>query len=204
ASRNFSDISIVLAVDMDTTGNRQVMNRGIPMHPLDWDQQQEQLSALLDGELGTTEQAALERHLPTCARCQQALAELRAVRQLLHAVPAPTLPRSFMLPDEGPVPVPLRERAQMRTPPAPSVAPRIARQLGGLAAAVGLALLLGSALLGQGAITSSPARSGANGAPATSSDRSTTQGPSSPQVSGGGDATPKATLETTGPFVTPI
>jgi len=168
------------------------MNRGTQMHPADWDQQQEQLSAYLDGELSLAEQEALERHLPTCARCQQALAELRAVRRLLHALPAPALPRSFTLPSTG-GPVALRERTTQRrsTPPMPNVGARIARQVGGLAAAIGLALLLGSALLGQGQQNAFSALSGRGAAP--SSDKNTQQIPSaSPRVGVGGtvSATP--------------
>jgi len=172
------------------------MNRGTQMHLADWDQQQEQLSAYLDGELSLAEREALERHLPTCARCQQALAELRVVRRLLHAMPAPALPRSFTLPPAGgPVPVPLRERAAQRrsTPPTPNVAARIARQVGGLAAAVGLALLLGSALLGQGQQNATSALFGRSAAPA--GDKNTQQSPSTPRVGVGGTvgATPGAT-----------
>jgi hypothetical protein len=168
------------------------MNRGIPMHPADWDQQQEQLSAYLDGELSLTERQTLERHLPTCARCQEALAQLRTVRQLLHAMPAPALPRSFTLPTTGnvPAPVPLRTRAEpVRAPQAPRVAARIAQQVGALAAAVGLVLLLGSALLGQ-TLPRGLSTSAGQAAPATS--KSTEQRASTPLISGTG-STPDAT-----------
>ena len=57
----------------------------------------EQLSAYLDDELSTEEQARCEAHLHTCKRCQQALVVLRETATLLHALPQPSLPRSFLL-----------------------------------------------------------------------------------------------------------
>src|SRR5260370_26817699 len=80
---------------------------GDDRHPADWERQREQLSAYLDDELEPAERAALERHLPDCPRCQSELRELRAVRGLLRALPVPALPRSFVLPKDGPVPIPL-------------------------------------------------------------------------------------------------
>lgn len=67
-------------------------------HQRDWDTQRERLSAYLDDQLAPAERAALERHLPACARCAAELAELRRIVALLHAMPAPALPRSFALP----------------------------------------------------------------------------------------------------------
>ncbi|HKS68809.1 MAG TPA: zf-HC2 domain-containing protein, partial [Ktedonobacterales bacterium] len=58
----------------------------------------ERLSAYLDGELAPGDDAALERHLATCAECRDELAGLREVRALLRALPQPALPRSFALP----------------------------------------------------------------------------------------------------------
>lgn len=57
----------------------------------------EQLSAYLDDELSAEEQAHSEAHLQTCERCQQALAALRETATLLHMLPQPSLPRSFLL-----------------------------------------------------------------------------------------------------------
>jgi anti-sigma factor RsiW len=172
------------------------MNRGIQVHPADWDQQQEQLSAYLDGELSLAERQTLEHHLPTCARCQEALAQLRAVRRLLNAMPTPALPRSFALPTAGsvPAPVPLRARAAARrAPQVPPVAARIAQQVGALAAAVGLVLLLGSTLLGQG-LPKGLATSAGQAAPAGS--KSTEQRSSTPLLGGIG-STPGATVTAT-------
>lgn len=125
---------------------------------------EEWLSAWLDDALDDAERAALGRHLETCADCQRILAELRQVRALLRALPAPALPRSFLLPEDGPVEAPGRPG---RTAGAPVVAlpragasraaaarrdgrwSRAAQRIGGLAAMIGLALLLGSALFGS-------------------------------------------------------
>jgi hypothetical protein len=61
------------------------------------DTQQELLSAYLDNQLGGVERAALERSLAADAALRAELEELRTVRQLLRALPAPTPPRSFTL-----------------------------------------------------------------------------------------------------------
>lgn len=59
----------------------------------------EQLSAYLDKQpLSAEEQSQMEAHLNTCEQCQQELADLRHTVALLHALPQPALPRSFMLP----------------------------------------------------------------------------------------------------------
>jgi hypothetical protein len=59
----------------------------------------EQLSAYLDEQqLSAEEQSQLDVHLKTCERCQQELTDLRQTVALLHALPRPALPRSFVLP----------------------------------------------------------------------------------------------------------
>lgn len=117
-------------------------------HAADWDAQFEQLSAYADGGLDATSRAALEAHLPGCARCRAALADLRAVIAALAALPAPALPRSFAIPDAQPLPldVPARTPAH-RAGSSAGRAARVAQWVGGIAAAVGLTLLLGSALI---------------------------------------------------------
>ncbi len=60
------------------------------------------LSALIDGQLSPEEQTQSETHLQSCAVCQQQLAELRQTVALLHALPQPPLPRSFVLPTAEP------------------------------------------------------------------------------------------------------
>ncbi len=62
----------------------------------------EQLSALLDKEASAEEQAQWEAHLSTCPQCQRALTALRQTVAMLHALPQPTLPRSFVLSMEVP------------------------------------------------------------------------------------------------------
>lgn len=69
-------------------------------HQHDWEQR-EQLSALLDNELGEQERAELEAHLPSCAACRAELESLRRTRNLVRALPQPPLPRSFALPLEA-------------------------------------------------------------------------------------------------------
>jgi hypothetical protein len=144
-------------------------------HQRDWEAQRERLSAYLDYQLPADERAALERHLPTCARCTAELAELRRTVAVLRALPAPALPRSFALPEsaaaaepmgasgrERPADgadrersgaallTPLPARAPARTPPGgrPPRWSGIAQWAGGLAAVAGLVVLLGGVLSG--------------------------------------------------------
>ena len=137
-------------------------------HGQRWEEQRERLSAYLDGRLTSVERAELERHLAECARCTAELAELRQLVALLGAMPAPRLPRSFTLPEIMPheASPPVRGRA---SGPARRGAPawtQVARWAGGLAAAAGFVLLVGSALVGLGgrpmggASTASSAQSG--------------------------------------------
>ena len=55
------------------------------------------LSAYIDGELSAGERSRMERHLDGCATCSATLADLRAVRSALQALPRATAPRSFAL-----------------------------------------------------------------------------------------------------------
>jgi hypothetical protein len=154
------------------------MNHGSGTHNSDWEQQQEQLSAYLDGELSPAERDALEQHLPACAQCQAALVELRQVRGLLRALPAPALPRAFLLPEEGAVPEPMHRpqpaapspRRRPQAPHSRNLA-RAAQWAGSLAAAVGLLIVLGSALASAGpqrfAASAASTTNGGAAAPAT-------------------------------------
>jgi anti-sigma factor RsiW len=83
-----------------------------------WEQQREQLSALLDNELEEQERAELEAHLPTCAECRAELESLRRAKALVRAMPLPALPRSFALPlDAASIPEqPLQAAAARPTP----------------------------------------------------------------------------------------
>lgn len=53
------------------------------------DEYREWLGAYHDGELSDERRAWVEAHLPTCPDCQQELAELRALSDLLQIEPAP-------------------------------------------------------------------------------------------------------------------
>jgi anti-sigma factor RsiW len=118
----------------------------------DWNAQREAISAYVDDALPPAERANFERHLATCATCQRELEEMRRVRALLRALPPPALPRSFTLPADVPVPSPTRARAAgtVIRPGAETWqrrAGRIAQRVGAIAAAAGVMLVLGSALL---------------------------------------------------------
>ena len=173
----------------------------------DWDQRREQLSAYLDGELADGERKVLEAHLVGCAECQRELAQLRHVRKLLRALPTPALPRSFTLPVQQPAP------ARLATPPVRRGG-RLARATqwtGGVAASVGLLLILGSALM-SGSI--GPSGAGSSYAPSASSSRqssngaeassTTTHAPSHVGVQGSATPTPQPSSSSSDmPGVTP-
>ncbi len=115
------------------------------------------LSAYIDGQLSTEEQQQTDLHLQECTVCRQQLAELRETVALLHALPQPSLPRSFVLP------VPERTLSSSQTVrPAPRLAPVVplsrrsgwpsyvsgaVRTVSTLAALIGIVFLL-SALFG--------------------------------------------------------
>jgi hypothetical protein len=122
----------------------------------------EQLSAYLDGQLSSQELSTWDTHLNTCQECQQTLAELRETVALLHALPQPALPRSFILPVDSvaPRPAPI----QPLTPIPLHAVPRrrawsfymqgMVRTVSTIAAILGIVFLL-SGLIGIG-----PARGG--------------------------------------------
>lgn len=126
------------------------------------------LAAWLDDELAPAERAELDRHLDACGWCRDEVAAQREVRGLLRALPAPPLPRSFALPAAGPSAAPsspisqptvgvVARRARVVTtfPDLASTATRgsraiaITQRVGGLAAALGFALLVGYLVLGR-------------------------------------------------------
>ena len=77
----------------------------------------EQLSAFLDRQLSPQEQAECNIHLQRCPQCQSSLAELHQTVSLLHTLPQPELPRSFVLPART---LSIAERSERQ---APSVTP---------------------------------------------------------------------------------
>lgn len=111
-----------------------------------------QLSALLDGQLPIEEREFSDAHLVTCEQCQQELESLRQTVMLLHALPRPELPRSFILPFStqqtttlAPItPLTTRNSTSRRNGTRSYYARTALRTFGTLAAMVGLVLLLSS------------------------------------------------------------
>lgn len=70
----------------------------------------EWLSAYLDDEVSESERALAERHLATCAACQQELASLRHTAALFRRLPPAPLPRTFYVTEAmvAPEPPPVR------------------------------------------------------------------------------------------------
>jgi Putative zinc-finger len=120
---------------------------GSGRHPNNWERQREQLSAYIDGELSSAERAELERHVPGCPECQEALGELRRVHDLLAALPMPKAPRSFALPLDTRLPARPGQPAPQQTATRRSRAGLI-QWAGAIAATIGLFLLLGSVATG--------------------------------------------------------
>lgn len=158
---------------------------------------EERLSAYLDGMLDADERALLEAHLANCETCQEQLAQLRRVRALMHALPQPTLPRSFLLPvEEASTPATITASP---TPPIPLQSAarrqrlarmaRAAQWLGTVAAVLGLALLISTAVLGS--------RGSANSTAATyASDSGGASSPQSPTYNDNQNASPASALPT--------
>jgi hypothetical protein len=151
---------------------------------------EERLSVYLDDMLDSSERAELEAHLASCDTCQQQLAELRRVRALLRALAQPALPRSFLLPVEATTPTtsaespvaPIPMRSSVRRQRTARVT-RAAQWLGGIAAVLGLALLISTAVLGtRGGIEATSSAAPASGS-ATSAQSPTHDNQfSSPQM----------------------
>lgn len=141
----------------------------------------EQLSALLDREISASEQAHWEAHLSTCPQCQQALTRLRQTVTLLHALPQPMLPRSFVLPVEAAGSVALPRRASVPIPIRPArrrlnpYVRGVLRTMSALAAVIGVVFFLSGLLpaLVHGGTSSSTINSAVSGSvksPARSAD----------------------------------
>lgn len=114
----------------------------------------EQLSALLDKQLSSQEQTEYDAHMQTCPQCQSTLVDLQQTVRLLHALPQPALPRSFVLP-VGVTPLQARPVHQVRTVPQipqrqhvwQSYMRNSVRVLSAIAAVIGLVFILSSALV---------------------------------------------------------
>lgn len=120
----------------------------------------EQLSALLDKEASAEEQAQWEAHLSTCPQCQRALTALRQTVAMLHALPQPTLPRSFVLSVEatGQIAEPIRATPTPIRPTRRRLNPYVRgvlRTVSALAAMIGVVFFLSGVLpaLGHGGAT---------------------------------------------------
>ncbi len=150
----------------------------------------EQLSALLDKQLPSQEQARYEAHLRACQQCQTLLNDLRYAVALLHDLPQPTLPRSFVLTPEMlraaapveepvasvPVTIQIEERrrqrqhgqrgAQNQSQLRRYILPRTLRAMSTLVAVLGLLFVLSALPFHPGGAGS--ASSGSSYAPASS------------------------------------
>ncbi len=117
----------------------------------------EQLSAFLDGHLSSGEQTRCDGHLKTCELCRHELADLRQTVALLHALPQPVLPRSFVLPVDTALTSGATRRAQQTLTSARASKPHIwpayvrhtIQTTSAIAAAIGIVFLL-SGLLTMG------------------------------------------------------
>ncbi len=148
---------------------------GNSVNHTDWEMQRERLSAYLDGEATPAERYALDAHLSDCAQCQRELAELRQTRELVRALPAPPLPRAFTLPI-SPTEAPGVSRVGRLLYPRWT---RPAQALGGVAAVIGLGLLVSMSLPHP-----SSQMSGAASSASYSSDHSASTAPSPTHAQG--------------------
>ena len=71
-----------------------------------------QMSAYVDGELGSSRRLRLERHVSECEECRLILAGLRETLDALHRLPAPSG-------DSEPKRIAAAVRLRLREPPAP-------------------------------------------------------------------------------------
>jgi len=190
-----------------------------------------QLSTLLDGQLPIEEREFSDAHLATCEQCQLELESLRQTKMLLHALPRPALPRSFVLPistrqAETPA-TPLAPLASITpiTPITPITTPtyhnrntsrradmrsyytRTAlRTVGTLAAMVGLVLLLSSLIPFVNNKGGGTAQSGGNSTTLPATRQATPGGPVAPNLRGTTVTQPQPTHPSTssGTFLPPV
>jgi len=160
----------------------------------------EQLSDFLSGEVSVQEQVQWESHLKNCPLCQQELASLRQVVAMLHALPSPVLPRSFVLSLEtvetaepvalpvASVPTPISSTRRGTWKPYIRV---VMRTVSTIAAVIGVVFLLSALLAGVGGGGMSTAMN-STGAVKTSAPHSDTVDPRTSAPSNGATATSQA------------
>ncbi len=179
----------------------------------------EQLSALLDKQLPAQEQTRCEAHVRACQQCQALLNDLRHTAALLHALPQPTLPRSFVLTSEtlraaaptedsvAPIPltIQLEERrrqrqreqrgAKSRSQLRRYILPRTLQAMSTLVAVLGLLFVLSAIPFHPGGASS--ASNGSSYAPASSTSGGVSSSPTpSPQKAGSVPDTTPGTRKT--------
>jgi anti-sigma factor RsiW len=106
----------------------------------------EQLSTYLDEQLSAAERGGADEHLATCKQCQQVLTELRETVVLLHALPQPALPRSFVLPSETSIADKSAAGSEAAYRRRPAYIWTMLRAISALAAVFGLVMLLSGLL----------------------------------------------------------
>ena len=142
----------------------------------------EQLSAYIDKQLSLQEQAESDAHMQRCRQCQNLLADLRQTVSLLHALPQPELPRSFVLSArtlsvfEGRRPAPVTPVTRSQGRSWQNYLRSSTRVISTIAAVLGVIFIMSSLLLslprgtvtssGSAATTSAPAFSSTTSHPA--------------------------------------
>jgi anti-sigma factor RsiW len=190
----------------------------------------EEFSAYLDGELTSSEQERLTRHLSSCTTCEQELDELRRTIALLQALPRPALPRSFTLarnasslPDTPPLYATAQaddifpemqddERESISHTPTRSRARWSLYTRSGLRTLSALAAVIGLFLLGSSLLAMLPTSSGASYSNVTSSSGSSAQsntntekpGSTMPRATEASPQVPTPQMTTKSPTTTPV
>jgi predicted anti-sigma-YlaC factor YlaD len=154
----------------------------------------EQLSASIDKQLSVEEQSLVDEHLEQCEQCQLWLRELRATARLVHALPQPELPRSFVLSTDMLVtpetPEPSLSMAAAQAQRIPSVRRRKASRLlvaisavSALAAMMGIVLILSGFLsFSHTVVYSAPGVAGSAAASSSANSGTSVQTPQASHV----------------------
>jgi hypothetical protein len=173
----------------------------------------EQLSAFLDKQLSSQEQAIVDAHLSDCQQCQLALADLRQTVAMLRALPRVEVPRSFTLPariaavqeqpvHSNPVVIPISQRTRARR----NSLQGAIRAISALAAVLGLIFILSSfaATFPHGSATSSTSSGSSSESASTNASGAATQNGVTPhQLQTTGPGTPPGIVGSQTPAPTP-